>query len=65
MIEEREYNEQGNDCVFYNKKILTRLDDKYIVLEMHFCRGWGANENIYDKQEFDTEKQARKYFEEN
>ena len=63
-MEEREYTKLGNDCLIYIKKILTKFDDKYIVIVMDYYRGWSDSDISYDQWEFKTEEEAIKFYNE-
>lgn len=64
-MEEREYKKNGNDCIINIKKILTKFNNKYIIIKIRFYSNWRENDNIYEKTEFDNENKAKKYFYEN
>lgn len=64
-MEEREYKKIGNDCIINIKKILTKFNNKYIIIKIRFYSNWRENDNIYEKTEFDNENKAKKYFYEN
>ena len=65
MIEEREYEMWGNDCIIRTKKILTKFSDKYIVIIMTKYVGWGNWDIGYEEREFDNEKKAIEFYKEN
>ena len=58
----REYEREGNDCIIRVKKILTKFDDKYIVIVMIKYIGWNDSDIGYKENEFKNEKKAIEFY---
>ena len=58
----KEKEEYGNDCMIYKKVIMTDIEDKYVVITLTRASGWVDNGVEIEKKEFDSYKEAKKYF---